>query len=171
MANKLFRITEQDVHVIMENVVRRVLKEYYDQKNLQQLWVEAIDILGAQTFVEILDDNYNMGNIYDKLIEKTGMDEEELDAIPYDEMADLMLHNLDPDTQYDILSFLSQETGAFEVDDITDAPTNTEITIDSFDDMFDSDGEVASEDEVETEEDEEEFEDPEFAGMDDDDED
>lgn len=165
MAN-LYRITEQDVHMITENVVRRILKEFYDQKNLKQLWAEALQILGAHNFVEILDDNYDMGEVYDKLIEATGMDEEELDAIPYEEFADLMGESLDPDTQYQILSFLSNETGAFEVNDITDAPVETNVDIDNFDDLdVEPDAELPVDTEIE--DDEEEYEDPEFKGMND----
>ena len=160
--NNIYRITETDVRIITENIARRILKEYYDQKNLRQLWDEAIDMLGAEEFVSLLENNWDMGEIYDELIEKTGMNEEDLDAITYDEIAELMKHILDVNTQYEILDFIGNETGEFTVDDITDAPVERDITVDNFDDVVDGD-EVSSEEEIE---DEEEYEDPEFEEMD-----
>lgn len=165
MSNKnLYRITESDVHIIMENAVKRILKEFYDQRNVAQLWAEALDMLGAETFVSILEDNWDMGDIYDKLIERTNMNEEDLDAITYEEMADLMGDCLDLEDQYEILKFVGEETGKFTVDDVTDAPAEVNVDIDSYDDAVDD--EVSSEDEVEVEDDEE-YEDPEFRGMND----
>lgn len=157
----LYRITEQDVHMIMENVVRRVLKEFYDQKNLKELWIEAINMIGAKNFVSILDDGYDMSDIYDTLIQKTGISEEDLDAIGYDEFADLMLDHLNPEEQYNILSYVGDETGAFTVDDVVMSNT---IDIDSIDDIDSIGNEISSEDEVEV--DDEEYEDPEFEDID-----
>lgn len=166
MSNKaLYRITEQDVHLIIENSVRRILREFYDSKNVAQLWNEVVEMLGAQEFVSIIEDGWDMNEIYSELVDKTGMDEEELDAAPYEEIASLMGEYLDTNFKYELLNFLSEETGQFSVDDVTDAPQ--QVTIDQFNDFDNEAGdEVSSEEEVEVEDDEE-YEDPEFRGMND----
>lgn len=165
--NNLYRITEQDVHVIMENVLRRVLKEFYDKKNVAQLWDEAVSMLGSQEFAQIIEDNWEMDEIYTRLKDVTGMDDETLDAIDYDEFVNLMGQHLDLETQYEILKYIGEETGEFSVDDVTDAPVEKVIDVDSFDEMEPLEGgEISSEDEVEVDDDEE-YEDPEFKGMND----
>lgn len=176
--NKLYRITEEDIHIIIENTVRRILREEtgYSQESIKQTWMDAINQIGVENFIDLIDEkvydenkehyDWDKEDIYGELEPQTGLSYDDLEAMEPEQISDLMLNRLSPDLQYKILIYVSDQYSDLELTDNVKNPDEVVKNIDDYND--DIEGEPV-EVNVNTEldyDDDDEREDSEFIGMD-----
>ena len=173
MKNKLFRITESDVHNIMENVIRRIITEnYYSQSSILETWMDVVNKLGPKDFVDFIYDkgydeslggDWDIEDVFDEL-ESQGLDREMLGEIEDNDLISLMQDRLSQGLQLKILQYIDSQVPNLGLTDDVKDPNETYVDVERFNDKVDN--EVVSSDEEEVEDDEEPV-DSEFIGMDD----
>lgn len=142
--NRLYRITEEDIHIIIENTVRRILREenLYSQESINKTWMDIIDQIGIDDFIKMIDEkvyeneqgyDWDKEDIYDELEPQTGLSYDDLEAMEPDQISDLMLNRLSPDLQYKILKYASDQYDLGLTDNI-ETPDEVVKNIDDYDD-------------------------------------
>ena len=148
MKNRLFRITENDVYTIMENVVRRIIKESAANSMFRNVWDGLITTAGAENIVNYMDEEGYLDDIYQDLDGSAGLSYDEIVELPDENLLELMISELPPETiKWCIIDIaeafgieLSEyntdlqddDSDSFEGEEIEVAPDGEEIEDDAF---------------------------------------
>ena len=132
MKNKLYKITEQDVLAITENIVRRIIKEntgnQLAKNKIRGIWDELINKISPSQFVDDLEEIVDLDEIYDNLESATGIDRQALEAMDDERLLETIFDVLDPEDIEDYINEIAYieniELEEYEVDDAMDYDEN-----------------------------------------------